>query len=95
MTRKPRKAHSKMTPQEKLAKARKKGYRDAMNDAADTVVYVMLYALRDKCDATDEQLHAFADAFRYEMDSINRGYLTVQDIKDMLADEYGDTVNMI
>ena len=82
------------TMEQKLAQARAKGRRDAMNEVIDTAIYVMLYALRDKCGATDDELHRFADAFRYEMDSINRGYLTVQDIKDTLREEYGDIVKI-
>lgn len=82
------------TIEQKLAQARAKGRRDAMNEVIGTAVYVMLYAPRDKCGATDDEIHRFSEAFRYEMDSIDRGYLTVQDIKDTLREEYGDIVKI-
>lgn len=89
MTNKPKKRHNRQTPQQKLAKAREKGKRDAMDTAAECVMYVMLYILKDKHGISDEELTEYAADFRYAIDSMNKGYFSWQDIRDIMKEEYG------
>lgn len=89
MANRPKKRRSRQTPQEKLAKAREKGKREAMDLAAECVMYVMLYILKDKRGLSDEELTEHAADYRYVIDSINNGYLTWQDIRDTLKEDYG------
>lgn len=47
-----------------------------------------LYTLRNRFSADDAQLKEFEDAFRYVIDSINRGYVTEADLRQVLKTEY-------
>lgn len=66
----------------------KRAKRKAVDDAIDMTMCAMLYVLVDKHGATDEELGVFSAEFRYVIDSISKGYLTWQDIRKTLGEEY-------
>lgn len=88
MTQKPKKRR-RQSPEQKLAQAREKGKRDAMDLAATSMMYIVLYTLKDKMGASDDFLKQFADAFRYNIDTMNKGYFTWRDIEETMKEEYG------
>ena len=69
-----------------------KAYKRGMNDGLQGALTIMLYVMRDKFAADDSQLEAFADAFNYTVDSINRGYISTKDLQTVIKDEYGTTI---
>lgn len=69
-----------------------KAYKRGMNDGLQGALTIMLYVMRDKFSADDSQLEAFADAFNYTVDSINRGYISTKDLQTVIKDEYGTTI---
>lgn len=73
-----------------VIKAQKQGFQEGVQGA----LTIMLYTLKDKFSADDEQLKAFADAFNYTVDSINKGYVTDKDLRTVIKDEYGTTVEL-
>ena len=73
-----------------VIKARTLGYNEGIRGS----LTIMLYTLKNDFAYTDEQLTAFADAFNYTVDSINRGYIKEQDLKTVIRDEYGTTVEL-
>lgn len=71
-----------------------KAYKRGMNDGLQGALTIMLYVMRDKFAAQDDQLESFADAFNYTVDSINRGYISTKDLQGVIKDEYGTTIVM-
>ena len=49
----------------------------------------MMYALKDKHGATDEELEEFFKSITYTVDSINRGYITEKDLQTVIKEDYG------
>lgn len=66
----------------------KRAKATASEDAIRTALYILLYVLVDKHNATKEELRIVQDELNYTADSIKRGYLKWQDIKTMLEEEY-------
>ena len=64
------------------------GREEGINGA----LVMFLYTMRDKFGATDEQLTEFSDAFNYVVDSINRGYITEADLRNVVKQEYGTII---
>lgn len=54
----------------------------------------MLYVLKDKFSADDEQLKAFSDAFNYTADSIARDYIKPSDLRTVIKEEYGTVLRI-
>lgn len=93
MTHKPKKRRH-QSPQQKLAKAREKGAREAVDKAVDVMLVLSVLTLRDKCGADDETMRKFSEGFPYEVDSYNKGYFTLDEAKEMIREEYGDIITM-
>ena len=53
---------------------------------------MFLYTMRDKFGATDDELTQFSEAFNYVVDSINKGYITEADLKNVVRAEYGTVI---
>lgn len=68
-----------------VIKARQEGFEEGIRGA----LAVMMYTLLDKFSATDEEIKAFNEAFRYTLDSLNKGYIKDKDIQSVLKAEYG------
>ena len=64
------------------------GREEGINGA----LIMFLYTMRDKFGATDDELTQFADAFNYVVDSINKGYITEADLKNVVRTEYGTVI---
>jgi hypothetical protein len=73
-----------------VIKARTEGYEEGIKGA----LTIMLYTLKDKFNADDDQLKEFADAFNYTVDGINRGYIKPKDLQMVIREEYGTTVEL-
>ena len=71
-----------------------KAKADGFNDGICGALTIMLYTLRDKFGADDEQLKEFADAFNYTLDGINRGYVKEKDLTTIMREEYGISVDI-
>lgn len=56
---------------------------------------LVLFVLKDKHDAPDEDILQLRDEFMYEVDSVAAGYLTYSDIKRTLKGDYDLSVNLV
>ena len=71
-----------------------KAYDKGLTDGTVCGLTVMLYVLKDKFCAEDDQLQAFSDAFNYVIDSMAKGYITQSDLKCVVKEEYGTTIEL-
>ena len=55
----------------------------------------VLFILKDKHDAPDDDVMQLKDEFMYLMDSIANGYVSYADIKTALKGEYDLTIEMV
>ena len=65
-----------------------KAYESGKAAGAKSTVIIMMYAMKDKFGATDEQLTDFFEAISYVVDSINKGYITEKDLMTVIKDDY-------
>lgn len=66
-------------------RARKQGYDEGIHGA----LTIMLYTLKDKHGATDEELAEFGRNFNYTLDSIQKGYVKERDLQSVIREDYG------
>ena len=71
-----------------------KAYDKGLIDGTVCGLTVMLYVLKDKFDADDEQLQEFSKAFNYIVDSMAKGYITQADLKCVVKEEYGTVIEL-
>ena len=79
--------------QQDVDRAYEHGYNKGFSDGIVGSLAIMLYTLKDKFGATDDQLQEFADAYNYTYDSINKDYISVSDLSSVLKREYGTTLD--
>ena len=72
----------------------KRAKAQAMDEAMQTILYMVLYVLVDKHGATHEEIAQLAAEVNYVADSISRGYIKWQDIMHTLEDEYDVHLNL-
>lgn len=77
--------------QQDVERAYDRGYKDGYSVGITGGLTVMLYTLQDKFGADDDQLKAFSDAFNYTVDSIDKEYVKLSDLKSVMKKEYGTT----
>ena len=65
-----------------------KAYERGKTDGAKSSIIIMMYAMKDKFGATDEQLTDFFEAITYTVDSINKGYVTEKDLQTVIKEDY-------
>ena len=65
-----------------------KAYERGKTDGAKSSIIIMMYALKDKFGASDEQLTEFFEAITYIIDSINKGYVKEKDLVSVIKDDY-------
>lgn len=65
-----------------------KAYERGKTDGAKSSIIIMMYAMKDKFGATDEQLAEFFEAITYTVDSINKGYITEKDLQTVIKEDY-------
>lgn len=63
-------------------------------EAIENAFHIMLYVLCDKLNATHDELYQFAREINYEVDSVNKGYLSMRDIRRVVEDEYDVKLNL-
>lgn len=68
-----------------VIRARQEGFDEGIKGA----LAIMMYTPLDKFSATDEEIREFNEAFRYTLDSLNKGYIKDKDIQSVLKAEYG------
>lgn len=56
---------------------------------------LVLFILKDKHDAPDDDILQLRDEFMYEIDSVAKGYLTYSDIKRTLKGDYDLAVHLV
>lgn len=56
---------------------------------------IVLYVLKDKHDAPDEDILQLRDESMYVIDSYNRGYIKDKDIKETLKGDYDLSVTLV
>lgn len=66
-----------------------RAYERGKEEGSKSAIIIMMYAMKDKFGATDEQLRDFFDAITYTVDSINKGYITEKDLKNVIKQDYG------
>ena len=71
-----------------------RAYERGKTEGTELCLTLVLYTLRDKFGADDKQLDEFSDAFHYTLDSIERGYVTEDDLRQVLKDEYETTIEV-
>ena len=65
-----------------------KAYERGRTDGAKSSIIIMMYAMKDKFGASDEQLTEFFEAITYTVDSINKGYITEKDLQTVIKEDY-------
>ena len=71
-----------------------RAYSDGMDFGCEFALNVVLYVLKDKHDAPDEDIMQFRDEFMYVIDSVAKKYLSYPDIQKALSDDYDLTVRL-
>lgn len=67
----------------------KRAKNKATDEAMNTIMYMVLWVLADKHGARPEELRQIKDELYDVADSINRGYIKWEDLRDTLEEEYG------
>lgn len=65
-----------------------KAYDRGKTDGAKSSIIIMMYALKDKFGASDDELTDFFNAITYVVDSINKGYITEKDLQTVIKEDY-------
>ena len=71
-----------------------RAYDKGLTDGTICGLTVMLYVLKDKFDAEDEQLLEFSQVFNRTIDAMNEGYVTEADLKTVVKEEYGTVIKV-
>lgn len=74
-----------------VEKARQSG----MLFGTEFALNIVLYVLKDKHGAEDDDILKLRDEFMYQIDSISKGYLKYTDVKRALQTEYDLTVTLV
>lgn len=61
----------------------------ATDEAMNAIMYMLLWVLVDRHGAKPEEVQQVKDELHDVADSINRGYIKWQDLRDTLEEEYG------
>ena len=65
-----------------------KAYERGKTEGAKSSIIIMMYAMKDKFGASDEELTEFFEAITYTVDSINKGYITEKDLQTVIKEDY-------
>lgn len=72
-----------------------KAFSNGMDFGAEFALNVVLYVLKDKHNATDDEIMQFRDEFMYVIDSVGKKYLAYADIVRTLKTDYDLAVNIV
>lgn len=67
----------------------RKAKNEARDETMNTMMYMVLWVFADKHGANAEDLQKIKDELYDVADSINRGYIKWEDLRDTLEEEYG------
>ena len=73
-----------------VARAEKKG----IDWGIEFCLNLILFVLKDKHNAPDEDIVQLRDEFMYQVDSIGKGYLKYHDVIETLKSEYDLAVHL-
>lgn len=65
-----------------------RAYSDGMDFGLEFALNLVLYVLKDKHDAPDNEIMQLRDEFMYVVDSVGKKYLSYSDIVNTLSGEY-------
>ena len=68
---------------------------EGRNLGMEFALNLILFVLKDKHNAPDEDILQLRDEFMYEIDSVATGYLTYSDIKRTLKGDYDLSVHLV
>ncbi len=71
--------------QQDVDRAFERGRCEGINGA----LVLFLFTMMDKFNAGDDELKQFSDAFNYTLESVERGYITEADLRQVVKEEYG------
>lgn len=71
-----------------------KQYQRGIDTATDGMIIMLLYVLADKHNFDDKQLEQALNDITYVADSVHKGYITLDDLKDTLKKEHGITFTL-
>lgn len=71
-----------------------KAHQNGMLFGTEFALNIVLYVLKDKHEASDDDIMQLRDEFVYQIDSISKGYLKYTDVKRALQTEYDLTVKL-
>lgn len=71
-----------------------KAHQNGMLFGTEFALNIVLYVLKDKHEASDENIMQLRDEFVYQIDSISKGYLKYTDVKRALQTEYDLAVKL-
>ena len=89
---------SKKTNPKKIPKTQAdvdKAYTDGLDAGLEFGLNIVLYVLKDKHNAPDEDIMQLRDEFMYVISAINEKYLSYPDIKRALAVDYDLAVDLV
>lgn len=65
-----------------------RAYTRGLEFGTEFAINCVLFVLKDKHDAPNEDIMRFRDEFMYLMDSVGKRYVSYPDIKRALSEEY-------
>lgn len=65
-----------------------KAYRRGEVDGTRAAMTILLYVLKDKFNASDEDVMELSNAFRSTTESVAKGYVSEADLRRVVRDEY-------
>ena len=72
----------------------KKANEQGMLFGTEFALNIVLFVLKDKHNALDEDIMKLRDEFMYQIESISKGYLKYTDVRKALQTEYDLTVKL-
>lgn len=57
-------------------------------NGAETILALVLWVLKDKHNAPDDDIMQFHEELKYQLDSINKGYTDIAAIRQAMKEEY-------
>ena len=80
--------------QQDVERAYEKGHNQGFQEGIKGGLTIMLYCMRDKFGATDEELAEFSRAFNYTAESIEKDYVKASDLMTVVKEEYGTVLHL-
>lgn len=72
-----------------------RAFSDGMDTGMEFALNLVLYVLKDKHDAPDEDILQLRDEFMYVIQAVNEKYLSYPDIQRALSGDYNLAVELV